>query len=93
MLEMSKAFDSINRRVLLDHLRNTIELHIVKKMLEITLAVRCGQSISETFTTDTGAPQGDCASANSFTYYLAKSMINKTPDMLTCLRPPIPPSA
>jgi len=60
MLDMSKVFDRINRKVLLDHLRNTIhpdELHIVKKMLEVTLAVRCGQSISETFTTDTGATQ------------------------------------
>jgi len=85
MLDMSKAFDSINRKVLLDHLRNTIypdELRIVKKMLEVTVAVRCGQRISETFTTDTGALQVDCASANSFVYYLAKSTTNKTPDML-----------
>ena len=48
-------------------------------MLEVSLAVRCGNTISETFPTDTGAPQGDCASANEFTYYLAKSLGEPTP--------------
>ena len=84
MLDMSKAFDSINRKLLIEHLQKTIdpdELHIVKKMLEVTLSVRCGRSFGKIFTTDTGAPQGDCASANSFTYYLAKSMPTKTLDM------------
>ena len=77
LLYMSKAFDTIKRKDLIEHLQHTIEadeLHIMKKMLEVSLVVRCGDSISEPFHTDTGAPQGDCASANSFTYYLAKSI-------------------
>ena len=54
MLDISKA--------LIEHLQKTIdpdELHIVKEIMEVTLAVRCGRSFSETFTTDTGVPQGD----------------------------------
>ena len=47
-----------------------------------TQVKRCGDSISEPFHTDTGAPQGDCASANSFTYYLAKSLEVQTPDAI-----------
>ena len=82
LLDMSKAFDTIQRKTLIEFLQETInadELHIMKKMLEVSLAVRCGNTISETFPTDTGAPQGDCASANEFTYYLAKSLSEPTP--------------
>ena len=67
------------------YLQHTIaadEQHIMKKMLEVSLFVRCGDSISELFNTDTGAPQGDCASANSFIYYPAKSLEVKTPDAI-----------
>ena len=83
LLDMSKAFDSIKRKVIIEYLQNTIEadeLFIMKKMLEVSLAVKCGDTISETFNTDTGAPQGDCASANIFTYYLAKSLGEKPSD-------------
>ena len=52
----------------------------MKKMLEVSLVVRCGDSRNEPFHTDTGAPQGDCASTNIFTYYLAKSLEVQTPD-------------
>ena len=85
LLDMSKAFDSIKRKDLIEHLQHTIaadELHIMKKMLEVSLVVRCGDSISEPFHTDTSAPQGDCASAKSFTYYLAKSLLVQTPDAI-----------
>ena len=78
LLNMSKAFDSIKRKELIEHLQDYIaadELHIMKKMLEVSLVVRCGDSISEPFHTDTSAPQGYCASANSFTYFLAKSLM------------------
>ena len=83
MLDMSKAFDNIRRSTLIEQLESTIdqdELHIMKKMLEVSLVVRSGQSISEPFNTDTGAPQGDCASANMFTFYLSKSMNKPTAD-------------
>lgn len=83
LLDMSKAFDSIKRKDVIQYLQNTIEpdeLFIIKKMLEVSLAVKCGNTISETFNTDTGAPQGDCASPNIFTYYLAKSLGEKPSD-------------
>ena len=85
LLDMSKAFDTIRRKTLIEFLRNTInadELHIIKKMLEVSLSVRCGNTIGEIFVTDTGAPQGDCASANEFTFYLAKSLGDSTPSIL-----------
>ena len=85
LLDMSKAFDNIKRKDLIEHLQHTIaadELHIMKKMLEVSLVVRCGDSISEPFHIDTGAPQGECASANSFTYYPAKSLQEQTPDAI-----------
>ncbi len=81
---MSKAFDSIKRKYLIDLLQNTIntdELFIVKKMLEVSLSVRCGDFLSDPFQTDTGTPQGDCASANSFTFYLAKALENQLPTL------------
>ena len=77
------SFDSIKRKDLTENLQHTIaadELHIMKKMLEVSLVVRCGDSISEPFQTDTNAPQGGCASANSFIYYLPKSLEVQVPD-------------
>ena len=82
---MSKAFDSNKRKDIIEHLQHTIaadELHIMKKMLEVSLVVRCGDSISEPFHTGTGAALEDCAIANSFTYYLAKSLEVQTPDQI-----------
>ena len=38
------------------------------------IAAKCGNYKSRFFSTDTGAPQGDCASASEFTFYLAKSL-------------------
>lgn len=40
-------------------------------------SVRCGNSKSDFFKTDTGASQGDCLSATEFTFYLAKTLENK----------------
>ena len=77
------SFDSIKRKDLTENLQHTIaadELHIMKMMLEVSLVVRCGDSISEPFQTDTSAPQGGCASANSFIYYLPKSLEVQVPD-------------
>ena len=71
LLDMSKAFDNVNRRILMDDLQQTInadELHIVNTLLKVNLTVRCGNNTSQSFDTDTGTPQGDCASANEFIY-------------------------
>ena len=81
LLDMSKAFDSIIRNTLINDLKtiiNTDEIHLLKILLDVKLAVKCGDHITEFFNTDTGAPQGDCASANQFTLYLAKSLQNTT---------------
>ena len=85
LLDMSKIFDSIKGKDLIEHLQHTIaadEPHIMKEMLEVSLVVRCGDRISESFHTDTGVPQRDCASANTFTYYLEKSLEVQTPDAI-----------
>ena len=77
MLDMNKAFDSINRDQFIEDLRNTIEtneVHIISTLLNVSLSVRCENTLSKVFGTDTGGPQGDCASALHFTYYLDKTL-------------------
>ena len=81
--DMSKAFDSINRKTLINDLKTVIqpdELHLVYKMIQVELAARVGNHISDYFKTDIGAPQGDCLSANEFTFYLAKTMNDEDED-------------
>ena len=76
-LDMSKAFNSINRNQLIEDLRNTIEtneLHIIFTLLNVSLSVRCENTLSKIFKNDTGAPQRDCASALQLTYYLVKTL-------------------
>ena len=77
MLDMSKAFDSINRNQLTEDLRDTNEtneLHIISTLVNVSLSIRCENTVSEAFETNTGTPQGNCASALQFTYYLAKTL-------------------
>ena len=55
---MSKAFDSINRNILINDLKDIInidELHLIKILLEVKLAVKCGNHTTEFFNTHTGA--------------------------------------
>ena len=77
MLDMSKAFDTIQRKTLFEDLETTVEpdeLLLFTKLLHINLAVRCGNSTSSFFETDTGGPQGECSSAKNFTFYLANTL-------------------
>ena len=77
MLGTSKGFHSINRNQLIEDLQNTIEtdeLHIISTLLNVSLSVRCENTLSKVFETNTGGPQGDCASALHFTYYLGKTL-------------------
>ena len=79
MHDMSKAFDSVNRNILLNDLNEILEqdeLHLIRILLNVELCSKCGIHTSEYFQTDTGVPQGDCMSANEFTLYLAKSLNN-----------------
>ena len=77
ILATSKEFGSINRNQLTEDLQNTIEtdeLHIISTLLNVSLSVRCENTLSKVFGTNTGGPQGDCASALDFTYYLDKTL-------------------
>ena len=78
---MSKAFDTIQRKKLVDDLEEVLEpdeIHLISKLLQVKLAVKCGNSISPFFETDTGGPQGDSSSAKNFTFYLAKTLKTET---------------
>ena len=49
LLDMSKAFDTMHRKSLVDDLEEVLEpdeIHLVSKMLQIELAVKCGNTIS-----------------------------------------------
>ena len=62
ILDMSKAFDSINRSQLIEDLCSVIEtdeLHVISTFLNASLSVRCENTLSKLFETDTGAAQGD----------------------------------
>ena len=77
LLDMSKAFDSRQRNTLIEDLKNVlnqVELHLIRILLDVKIAAQCGNYKSRFFKTGTGAPQGDCASASEFTFYLAKSL-------------------
>ena len=89
LLDMTKAFDSIKRSILINELQKVInndELHLIKMLLDVKIAVKCGNKIGDFFNTDTGVPQGDCSSANEFTFYLAKSLIKKLEQIATELQ-------
>ena len=82
LLDMSKAFDTVDRKTLFEHLEEILHddelyiLHILTNNPQI--AVKIGNTTGETFTTTIGIMQGDCLSAILFIYYLAM-----------CLRHPI----
>ena len=58
---------------------------MIRILLDVKIAARCGNYKSRFFSSDTGAPQGDRASASQFTFYLAKSLeatiANDTPSL------------
>ena len=85
---MSKAFDSIQRNTLIEDLKNALnqdELHLIRILLDVKIAAKCGNCKSRFFSTDTRAPLGDYASVSQFTFYLAKSLettiANDTPSL------------
>ena len=68
---------TVQRNTLIEDLKNVLtqdELHLIRILLDVKIAAQCGNYKSRFFSTDTGAPQGDCASASEFTFYLAKSL-------------------
>ena len=82
LLDMSKAFDTVNRNTLFDHLEDILEddeLYILHRLTNNPqLTVKINNTTGPLFTTTMGIMQGDCLSAILFIYYLAM-----------CLRQPI----
>ena len=82
LIDMSKAFDTVNRNILFEHLEDILhddELYILHRLTNNPqIAVKIGNTTGKLFTTTTGIMQGDCLSAILFIYYLAM-----------CLRRPI----
>ena len=78
MLDMSKAFDSIQRGSLLNDLKHILdndELHLVSLLInEVSYAVKLEGKQGQPFITNVGSPQGDSARALLFMTYLAESV-------------------
>ena len=78
LVDMSKAFDTVNRRILFEHLKEILngdEMHILGILTsKPELTVKVGSQKGESFVTNTGIMQGDCLSAILFIFYLAKCL-------------------
>ena len=78
MMDMSKAFDTVNRSTLMKDLVLILEpdeLHLTKILVtEVQLVVKCGKTLGKCFQTNTGVPQGDCLSPILFILYLANAL-------------------
>ena len=86
LLDMTKAFDTINREhlyKLLSDILDPDELNIMNILLkDVTLQVKNNIAKGQTFTTTLGIPQGDCLSAILFTLYLSNMLSAKIPTHL-----------
>ena len=75
---MSKAFDTVNRRILVGHLEEILngdEMHVLGILTnKPALTVRVRSQKGERFPTNTGIMQGDSLSAILFILYLAKCL-------------------
>ena len=83
LLDMSKAFDTVNRNKLFTLLEKILlpeELHLLHLLTNnVKLKVRVGSEFSEEFKTIIGIMQGDCLSAVLFIFYLAKALDERSP--------------
>ena len=78
LLDMSRAFDTIDRGILLNDLKQILKpdtLHLVSLLLtDVQIEVKHKNKIGERFKPDIGSPQGDCASPIWFIFYLHKAL-------------------
>ena len=79
LLDMSKAFDTIQRGTLIKDLQGIIdddELHLIVLLLDkVNFSVKLEGKKGKSFLTNIGSPQGDGASALFFIIYLALSLL------------------
>ena len=83
MLDISKAFDTVNQSTLMQELAKILdpdELRIINLLTNTQLKTQCGNEKSDTFKTDIDAPQDDCVSAKLFTFCHAKVLDSKKHD-------------
>ena len=77
-IDLSSAFDTINRKKLIEKLSTIIpesKLKIIELLLtNTTLAIRYNKNTCKSFTTNIGCPQGDALSPVLFTVYLEAFM-------------------
>ena len=85
LLDMSKAFDTLQRGTLLSDLQpilNNDELHLISLLLHnVSYTVKLDGQLGQPFTTNIGSPQGDSASALFFIAYLANSLKSLSEDI------------
>ena len=78
LFDMSKAFDTVNRRTLFEHLErilNPDELHLLSVITNLTkIKIKVNNAIGEMFVALIGIMQGDCLSALLFIFYLAECL-------------------
>ena len=78
LLDMSKAFDTVNRKLLFEELENILkpdEMHILAILTNRPkITIKLENSYSEDFETYQGICQGDCLSAILFIFYLARAL-------------------
>ncbi|XP_033113356.1 uncharacterized protein LOC117113956, partial [Anneissia japonica] len=75
MLDMSSAFDTVNRKKLIEIISQNLEpeeLNLIKILIEqVELKVRIAKELGDPIISNIGVPQGDCLSPILFTAYLA----------------------
>ena len=78
LLDMSRAFDTIDRGIQLKYLKELLKpdiLHLVSLLLtDVQLEVKHKNKLGERFKPDIGSPHGDCASPIWFIFYLHKAL-------------------
>ncbi|XP_071834664.1 uncharacterized protein [Apostichopus japonicus] len=91
MLDMSKAFDTIQRGSLLTDLEQVLandELHLISLLIDnVSYTVKLEGKLGLPFNTNIGSPQGDSASALFFITYLANSMKSDDNDIDAVILP------
>ena len=83
LLDMSKAFDTVNRNQLFETLEDILlpdEIHLLHILTnDFKLKVRVGADYGPEYTTSVGIMQGDCLNAVLFILYLAKALSSRPP--------------